>query len=289
MNKPYISVVMAVFNAESSLLWAIESVLNQNFDDFEFIIVNDGSSDNSRNIILSYSDSRIKLIDNAQNMGLIYSLNLGVAKSTGKYIARMDADDISYPERFQTQLNFLEVNPNVDLVSCKALVFFDGEHILGTLPFLNTHEKICKQPWRGFFMPHPTWMGKSEWFKRFQYPQVLRAEDQALLLDAYPTSYFASLDKVLLGYKQQPFNFPKTFLARRNLLAYQLVKFLKRHEWGYFVFALLVFILKVVIDLIATVPALKKAFFYRMSNNVRLDEVKSFENLILSLKNNHHA
>lgn len=281
---------MAVFNAESSLRWAIESVLNQSYRDFEFIIINDGSTDKSRDIILSYTDRRIKLIDNAKNMGLVYSLNTGVATSVGKYIARMDADDISYPERLQTQIDYLEANPNVDLVSCKALVFFDSENVLGTLPFLDTHEEICKQPWRGFFMPHPTWMGKSEWFQRFQYPQVLRAEDQALLLNAYPTSCFASLDKVLLGYKQQPFNFAKTFLARRSLLAYQLATFQKRHQWMYFVQVLLIFTLKVAVDLVAAIPLLKKAFFYRMSNKVHSDEIENFRNLILSFKkHNHHA
>lgn len=284
MSKPCISVIMAVFNSEHHLNWAIESILNQTYHNFEFIIINDGSTDNCKNIILSYSDSRIKLVNNPKNLGLIHSLNTGVALSNGKYIARMDADDISYPERFQHQIDYLESNPNVDLVSCKAIVFFDSDNILGTLPFLDIHEKICKQPWRGFFMPHPTWMGKSEWFQRFQYPQVLRAEDQALLLNAYSTSCFASLDKILLGYKQQPFNFSKTFFARQRLLVYQLVTFFKHHQWMYFALALFNFMLKVAVDLVAAIPVLKKAYFYRMSNDVHSDEVKAFLNLILKFK-----
>ena len=290
MISPYISVIMAVFNAEASLRWAIESILNQSFHNFEFIIINDGSNDNSRNIILSYADTRIKLIENSENMGLVYSLNAGVAQSCGKYIARMDADDISFPDRFQQQVDYLEANPNIDLVSCKAVVFFNSEHIIGTLPFLATHEKICKQPWRGIAMPHPTWMGKSAWFKQFQYPKVLRAEDQALLLKAYSTSCFACLDKILLGYKQHSFSFSKTFLARQSLLVYQLTIFLKRHQLVYFVLSIFMFILKVIVDLIAAVPVLNRAFFYRMSNDISHDEIQYFKNLILSFKkHNQHA
>ncbi len=197
----------------------------------------------------------------------------------------MDADDISYPDRFQKQVDFLDANLNVDLVSCKALVFFDDGNILGTLPFTDTHEKICKQPWRGFYMPHPTWMGKSEWFQCFKYPQVVRAEDQALLLNAYSTSCFAGLNHVLVAYRQQPFNLAKTFLARKNLFAYQSQFFIKRHEWKFFVIALFMFALKSTLDFIASVPYLEKVFFYRMSNDVHYDEVKEFESLKLNLKN----
>lgn len=286
MNKPYISVIMAVFNAETFLNCAIESILNQSVHDFEFIIVNDGSTDKSRDIILSYQDARIKLFDNSKNMGLVYSLNRGIAQSKGKYIARMDADDISFPQRFKQQVDYLESNPAVDLISSKAVVFFDSEHILGTLPFSATHKEICKQPWRGFSMPHPTWMGRSEWFQRFPYesPEVLRAEDQALLLDAYPTSCFASLDQILVGYRQNSFNFIKTFLARRSLLLFQLKVFFRRRQWLYFLLSSLMFILKVGVDLVAAIPVLKKAFFYRMSNNMQPHEIEEFRNLMFSFR-----
>ena len=139
-------------------------------------------------------------------------------------------------------------------------------------------------------MPHPTWMGRSEWFQCFKYPQVVRAEDQALLLNAYPKSCFAGLDNVLVGYRQQPFSLAKTFLARKNLFTYQSYIFIKRHEWNFFAMALFMFALKLMVDLIASVPYFEKVFFNRMSNSIHYDDVKQFESLMLTFKNsNHHA
>ena len=116
MGCPKISVLMSVYNGEVFLRPAIESILQQSFADFEFLIVNDASSDHSREIILSYRDSRIRLIDNLQNIGLTRSLNKGLALARGDYIARMDADDISLPERLEEELKLF--SGNVGLVSC---------------------------------------------------------------------------------------------------------------------------------------------------------------------------
>jgi glycosyltransferase involved in cell wall biosynthesis len=102
-NNPEISVVMSVYNGGDFLSIAIESILNQTFTNFEFIIIDDGSTDNSRLIIKSYKDKRIKLVAQT-NQGLVKSLNRGLSLATGKYIARMDADDISLPERLDKQL-----------------------------------------------------------------------------------------------------------------------------------------------------------------------------------------
>src|SRR5215212_8979259 len=105
--SPEISVILPVYNGEKFLGQAIESILGQSFPDFELIIVNDGSGDNSENIILSYTDKRVVYLKNQENSGLVSSLNRGVSVAKGKYIARMDADDISLPDRFKLQKDFL--------------------------------------------------------------------------------------------------------------------------------------------------------------------------------------
>lgn len=107
---PQISVIMSVYNGEKYLREAIDSILNQTFTHFEFIIVNDGSTDKSLNIIKSYNGSRIILVQQ-ENKGLAAALNEGIKIAKGKYIAMMDADDISLPTRLEKQIQFMEAHP----------------------------------------------------------------------------------------------------------------------------------------------------------------------------------
>jgi len=107
---------MPVYNAGHYLHEAIDSILKQSFTDFEFVIVNDGSTDKSEEIIKSYGDPRIKLVNNPANLGLIASLNVGLEICSGKYIVRMDQDDISMPDRIELQIRFMEANPEVGLL-----------------------------------------------------------------------------------------------------------------------------------------------------------------------------
>ena len=115
-----ISVVMSVYNSEKYIIEAIESVLSQTFNDFEFIIVNDGSTDNSLSLIKSINDPRIKIIDQ-ENKGLSKALNIGINIAKGKYIARLDADDIALPTRFEKQYKFLENNPECVALGTEAI------------------------------------------------------------------------------------------------------------------------------------------------------------------------
>lgn len=119
-NFPQISVVMSVYNAEKYLNEAIDSILGQTFINFEFIIINDGSTDTSKDIITTYKDTRIVLIDQA-NTGLPTALNNGIRAARTKYIARMDADDVAMPERLQLQFSFLKNNPDYILIGSNAI------------------------------------------------------------------------------------------------------------------------------------------------------------------------
>ncbi len=118
---PRVSVVMSVYNGERYLREAVDSILNQTFEDFEFIIINDGSTDGTREILESYRDPRIRLF-HQQNIGMCRSWNKGLALALGEYIARMDADDISLPERLESQMRLFEQRPEVSVVGCAARV-----------------------------------------------------------------------------------------------------------------------------------------------------------------------
>jgi len=132
MNKniiPKISVVMAVYNGEKYLREAIDSILNQTFNDFEFIIINDGSTDDSAEIIKSYNDPRIILIQQ-ENKGLAAALNEGIKIAKGKFIARMDADDISLKTRLEKQIQFMEAHPEyVAIGSWSNHISADGDYL----------------------------------------------------------------------------------------------------------------------------------------------------------------
>lgn len=132
MNNPEISVLMSVYNGEKYLKEAIKSVLTQTFEDFEFLIINDGSTDKSEDIIESFKDSRIRLINNEKNEGLIFSLNKGLKIAMGKYIARLDCDDISLPQRLEKQYRFLEKNSEISLLGSWAELINENGSKIGT-------------------------------------------------------------------------------------------------------------------------------------------------------------
>ncbi len=127
LNTPCVSVVMSVYNGEKYLAEAVQSVLDQTYTDFEFIIVNDGSTDHSDEILRSYADPRIRLIEQ-ENSGLAASLNAGIALARAPYIARQDADDFWYPDKLNLQIKYMELHPNYDIVACLAeIVDNEGE------------------------------------------------------------------------------------------------------------------------------------------------------------------
>ena len=127
MTTPMISVVMPVYNAEKYVAEAVESILQQTYTDFEFIIIDDCSTDNSYGILQTYAakDIRIRLFKNDVNNKLPKTLNFGIAQSNGKYIARMDADDISLPERFAKQVEFMESHPEIGVCGTWIKEFID--------------------------------------------------------------------------------------------------------------------------------------------------------------------
>lgn len=138
LEKGLVSVIMSNYNTpEDYLKSAIESILNQSYQNFEFIIIDDCSTDNSLQIIESYSDKRIKIIKNEQNLGITKSLNKGLSVSKGEFVARMDADDISFETRFEKQIEFLRNHP--DHIVCGT-----GVELIGDWETKHTNKFICR-------------------------------------------------------------------------------------------------------------------------------------------------
>ena len=161
MHEKIISVILPVFNGEKYIRESVESILCQTFKEFEFIIIDDGSTDKSVEIIKSFNDSRIKLLRNNENKGIIFSLNKGIEEATGKYIARMDGDDIACPERLKIQFEFMERNPEVGI--CGTFVKRFGSILrrgLLKLPVSNDEIKVNSLFFCSFV--HPTVMFKKE-------------------------------------------------------------------------------------------------------------------------------
>lgn len=127
-NSQLVSVVLPVYNCETFLEDSIKSILNQTYTNLELIIINDASTDNTKNIIKEFLniDSRIRYFENNINSGVSFSTNLGILKSNGIYIAKQDADDISLNTRIESQVRFFSQNPDIDLLTGKAIFFNNG-------------------------------------------------------------------------------------------------------------------------------------------------------------------
>ncbi len=201
-----LTVLMPVYNASLFLKDAIESVLNQSYANFEFIIINDGSTDNSLEIIKSFTDKRITLINNERNLGIIKSRNIGLKRATGKYIANMDADDISLPTRFEKQIDYLEKNPKVAILASKLVLINQYNKEIGYWPednSTNTKQDISTTLPIINCIGQPTIMMRSSVVKVFGYKEFKNNEDWGMWLEVLASEYeIDKLPEVLLRYRQ---------------------------------------------------------------------------------------
>lgn len=200
-NQPIVSIGMPVYNCAGTVAQAIGSILNQTFQDWELIIIDD-STDNTFEIIASFEDPRIIVTKGDGKKGLPIRLNECISRAKGRFFARMDGDDIAYPGRLKSQLEYLQNHSEVDLVGGWVVVFRSDGTAFGARRSPLTHEQICAHPWQIIPMAHPTWMGKIEWFRRNYYRPVAASEDQELLFRTYQNSRFASVPEVVLGYRE---------------------------------------------------------------------------------------
>lgn len=165
-DSPVVSVLMSVYGGKQYLGQAIQSVLDQTFKDFEFIIVDDGSRDESLKMIRSFQDPRIVLIENKVNQGLTKSLNVGIAKAKGKYIARMDADDISSANRLEKQVQFLEENQGIWAVGTSAVLIDNNGEKKTTAKMPSDQQILGYLMMFGNSLIHPSVMMRTEMIRK---------------------------------------------------------------------------------------------------------------------------
>jgi glycosyltransferase involved in cell wall biosynthesis len=199
-DNPYITVLMPVYNCEQYIHDAVRSILNQSYTNFELLVIDDASADNTASIIKSFSDERIHFIEKPKNTGYTNSLNYGLTLAKGKYIARMDGDDISLPERFEKQVAFLEANP--DVVVCGTTYKILGSPKSITIP--QTHDAIKIGLLWGNCIAHPSVMIRKEALDPFSKPyDTLKepAEDYDLWVRLLAEGKLHNLPEVLLEYR----------------------------------------------------------------------------------------
>lgn len=200
MKQPLISVIMSTYNDELYIEESLQSILNQTLADFELIIYDDCSSDHTVEKIRAFHDPRIQLICNEENCGLTKNLNKGLRIAKGKYIARMDGDDISELTRFEKQVAFLEEHPSIYLISCHAQNF--GESDLVNRIRGNSEVLRCRMLIRPVFA-HPGFMMRRELIEEgFFYDETFRtAQDYEFAVRAAGTHEIGMVPEILLHYR----------------------------------------------------------------------------------------
>lgn len=244
---PLVTVALPVYNAGKYLRPAVSSIINQTFENWELLLIDDGSTDGAIEELADVDDVRIKIFRDGHNRGLAVRLNEAINMAKGIYFARMDSDDVSYPERFARQLEKLHSDSTLDLVATRAITIDEDDNATGLFPFAISHEEICARPWQGFYLPHPTWMGKIEWFRKYRYkiPAPYFCEDQELLLRTYIISRFCTLDEILLGYRiKSGVDWIKLARTRRAVLDFQIRYFSSKHRWYLLQNAILLYTVK---------------------------------------------
>lgn len=221
---PKLSVIMPVYNEQRYLRGAIESILNQTFTDFEFIIIDDGSVDDSSEIIKSYQDTRIRFFK-SEHKRIVNQLNFGIANSRAPLIARMDADDFSENRRLEKQYNFLLANPDVDIVGTNFTSINESGKVIGNKKYPENHSDIK------FMMPvesavcHPSVLIRKKIFENLNWYKIEYepAEDHELFLRLIKAgNKFYNIQEPLHRYRLYPNSNMREKIKKQNALSYKI-------------------------------------------------------------------
>jgi glycosyltransferase involved in cell wall biosynthesis len=246
MWLPQVSIILPAFNCERYIAESVSSILQQVYDNFELLVIDDGSTDNTFNILSSITDQRLRVLRNDGNKGLIYSLNRGIDESKGEYIARMDADDIAVNDRIEKQVHWLLHHPRTAAVGC----FTRNIDAAGNeLPDWDLDRKCHSADAIRQVMPrenciaHPSMMMRAAVLKQYRYARSQKnIEDYDLWLRMLADGLvIEKLPQPLLLYRVHETSVTNTFLRKKNpfLKNYQckkrfLADRIKQGRWGWF-------------------------------------------------------
>jgi glycosyltransferase involved in cell wall biosynthesis len=244
MNVPAVSVILPAYNCEKYIAKAIVSVLHQTFTDFEFIIINDGSTDKTEFAIRAFSDPRIIYLKNPTNKGLVFTLNRCIGIAKGKYIARMDADDICLPERLAKQKSFLDQNENIGVVATTIEFINDQEEKTGSWELDRktiTSKQIKDQLLFKNCIAHPSVMMRARVLKELKYNEKQKnIEDYDLWLRVLNRGIsIAKINEPLLLYRTHEDSVTTVYLKKKNVFfrhASMKIKFLSGAKINWFSF-----------------------------------------------------
>ena len=238
-NKPEISVLMSVY-AESAdaITVAVESILNQSFANFEFIIVNDNPARaETRKVLdtLSTKDDRIQVLTNDRNRGLGYALNVALLRSRGDIVARMDTEDISFPERFTKQISYMKAHPDVHLLFTQWIDLNECGETIVRQPRRKDLINMSKSFFTKSLLMHPTLVARKEVLLDNPYPEMGRPEDIVLWLQLIRKGYtFDVIEEPLYRYRIDRINvdqrYTKIKKGAENLLPHLVHE--SRHYWS---------------------------------------------------------
>lgn len=213
---PFVTIGIPTYNVGRFVALSIESVLAQTYTNFELIVTDDGSTDNTVAEIRKFNDPRIRLIVDGENHGISYRLNQQIDMAKGDIFVRMDGDDLMFPTRVEEQVNYLQEHPNIDVVGAGAIVIDDDNNIIGQ----RQNKKIIKRPEdviNSTPFIHPTVCGRIDFFKKYHYEERLcGVEDNDLWLRGFVESKYAIISLPLIFYRD-PLKFKLKTYTRRQM------------------------------------------------------------------------
>jgi len=282
-NLPNVNIAMPVYNAADTIECAIKSILWQTHNNWKLYIIDDGSTDGTLDIVKKYADDRINLYSDGKRLGLAERLNQIINVCEGSYMARLDSDDIAYPNRLELQVRYLELHPEVDLLGTGALMFDSNGLAYSEYPVRIDHSDICRNPWSGFYLAHPTWMGRTSWFRKHHYLANMRkAQDQDLLLRTYTSSVFHTLPDILVGYRKDKPELKNTLTSRYYFSMCLMREASRQSNYLALVFAPCLQILKGITDTITIPTGLKMLFNKLNKTSIQQDKLDAW-NTVWSL------